>query len=281
MTIQEAYRISIEKLLKQLGKDEVNSVVKLLFEELFHLSQNQIIVQSHKNFEFEDELEAVLNQLIDGRPVQQVIGHVHFDGLKILVNEHTLIPRPETEELLDWIKKDVQFVPRLVLDVCTGSGCIALALKKHFVNSEVSGMDLSFGALEMAKKSEKLNFEQANIQWLLEDALSEWKLMHNLDLVVSNPPYIQLSESLEMADSVLKYEPEMALFAPQSDALIFYKNTIELRHQMDVPLFYFELNPLTANDLVKYCSSLNLKCEIKMDMSGKARFAKIGTEHID
>jgi release factor glutamine methyltransferase len=279
MTIQEAYRISIEKLLNSVGKDEANAVVKLLFEEVFQLSQNQIIVNSQKDFEFEKDLEVVLNQLAVGRPIQQVIGHVYFDRLKILVNEHTLIPRPETEELLDWIKKDIQFEPRVVLDVCTGSGCIAVALRKRFVDSEVCGLDLSFEALEMAKKSEKLNFEQSGIHWMHEDALSEWKLIHNLDLVVSNPPYIKMSESNEMSNSVLKYEPEMALFAPEFDALVFYKNILELRHQMDMPLFYFELNPLTSNDLKEYCSLLNLNCDIKLDMSGKARFAKIVAVH--
>lgn len=198
-------------------------------------------------------LDEILPALQRGRPFQYVVGEAHFYGMDLFVNESVLIPRPETEELVQHILSNVPHSALTILDVGTGSGCIALALKKHLPDAKVYAMDISKDALRVARKNaEKLELP---IHFLEMDVL-EWDLVLEdqlrFDIVVSNPPYITPKEMAEMEDHVLHFEPEIALFAPEEAPLLYYQHIADLAHKhlkIDGKL-YFEINRLMGQEVV-------------------------------
>ena len=203
-----------------MGGGEANSVTRLVMEDLFGYRQgNRSRVLSQ-----EEEILAwtVLNRLQRGEPVQYVTGIADFYGLQLKVNPDVLIPRPETEELVEWILED--YTPERICEVAdlgTGSGCIPLALKARRPDWQCMGVDLSEGALELARENSELlelpvDFHHGDV---LEQTLSEDKY----DIIVSNPPYIPPSEKDRMDRSALEHEPKLALFVPEEDPLVFYK----------------------------------------------------------
>ena len=181
----------------------------------------------HQELLIEDEkqLENIISELKTGKPYQQILGETEFYGLTFFVDENVLIPRPETEELLEFaIKKiqDSQIKKKeiKILDIGTGSGIIPIILKKHFPEAEVSAIDISEKALEMAQKN--TDFHKTKIRFIKKDFLNE-NLDDIFDIIISNPPYIGIDEEAEIADSVKDFEPKMALFSPTSNPLIFYE----------------------------------------------------------
>lgn len=202
---------------------------------------------------------ALLRELQMGRPIQHLIGEADFFGLRFLVNEHTLIPRSETEELVDWIIKDQRHRPSLsVLDVGTGSGCIALAIAKHLPQAQVHALDVSSQALAVARDNAKrlslsVNFIEADVlEW---DAFMQPQQRY--DIIVSNPPYITPQEQQDMHVNVLRYEPHTALFVEEHSPLLFYDAVADLgrQHLTADGALYFEINqylgPQTQDLLVK------------------------------
>ena len=169
-------------------------------------------------------LESKVDELAKGRPVQYVIGHQEFCGLDIEVGEGVLIPRPETEELVAWAtEKASEFSQTRILDICTGSGCIALALAHQIKDAKVTAIDISEEALTIARHNEERL--QCGVEFMQDDALAHLPKLANreFDIVVSNPPYIPLSERESMHINVTGYEPEIALFVDDDDPLIFYR----------------------------------------------------------
>lgn len=202
----------------------------------------------HQELLIEDEkqLENIISELKTGKPYQQILGETEFYGLTFFVNENVLIPRPETEELLEFaIKKiqDSQIKKKeiKILDIGTGSGIIPIILKKHFPEAEISAIDISEKALEMAQKN--ADFHKTKIRFIKKDFLNE-NLDEIFDIIISNPPYIGMDEEAEIADSVKDFEPKMALFSPTSNPLIFYEKIAKdcENHLSENGFIFLEIN---------------------------------------
>jgi release factor glutamine methyltransferase len=222
------------------------------------------------------KIEEIVKRLQRFEPIQYILGETEFFGLKLRVDPSVLIPRPETEELVDWVICSGMENKPLILDVGTGSGCIALALKKEIKNADVTALDISEKALETAQKNAEMNhldirFLQADMmQWKNKD----WK---RFDLIICNPPYIREKEKEAMFPNVLKYEPGNALFVPDADPLVFYRETALFAWQFlqKRGWLYFEINEnleCEMADLMKETGFQNT--QIKKDMNGKARMLR-------
>ena len=223
----------------------------------------------------EEELQEITSELKTGKPYQQILGHTEFYGKKFFVDENVLIPRPETEELVELAKIEIQNLKSKIqnlklLDIGTGSGIIPITLKKHFPKAEISAIDISEKALEIAKKNAE--FHQANIQFIQQDYLNT-KLEENYDIIISNPPYIGIEENIEIEDSVKGFEPNIALFSPTSDALIFYKKIAKdgEKHLNENGMIFLEINQKLGKETLELFSNYSESRLIK-DLSGNDRF---------
>lgn len=276
MTLEEAYRYSINTLKDIHEKEEAARITELLFEDIFGISKLKRITNGQLPFNEQQHLDQLLLRLTKGEPYQHIVGYTRFCDKKILVSKSVLIPRPETEELFYWMKERRSKVKtQVIADICTGSGCLAIAARAHFQEAHILACDISYDALEKSIMSERFNFISNSIEWFQMNILNESWTRQWPDVVISNPPYILESESEQMSRVVLDYEPHIALFAKGKDPLIFYKRIIELFSGQEMPEIYFEMNPLTAVDLLKFCEERQLEMEIGVDMSGKERFARI------
>ena len=223
----------------------------------------------------EEELKEIIEELKTGKPYQQILGHTEFYGKKFFVDENVLIPRPETEELVELAKIEIQNLKSKIqnlklLDIGTGSGIIPITLKKHFPNAEIFAIDISEKALEIAKKNAE--FHQANIEFIQQDYLNT-KLEENYDIIISNPPYIGIEENIEIEDSVKGFEPNIALFSPTSDALIFYKKIAKdgEKHLNENGMIFLEINQKLGKETLELFSNYSESRLIK-DLSGNDRF---------
>ncbi|RLJ32884.1 release factor glutamine methyltransferase [Chryseobacterium sp. 7] len=232
-------------------------------------SEQELLIDDEK------KLSELISELKTGRPYQQILGETEFYGMKFFVDENVLIPRPETEELLEIAIREIQHskfkIQSLkILDIGTGSGVIPLVLKKHFPEAKVSSIDFSEKALETAKKN--ADFHQLNIHFIHDDYL-HFEPIESYDIIISNPPYIGIEEEIEIADSVKEFEPKMALFSPTSDALIFYRKIAEdaKKHLNKDGLLFLEINqklgPKTL-ELYQYFSN----AQLLKDLSENDRF---------
>jgi release factor glutamine methyltransferase len=278
VTIKEAYQFCVNKISQVYSIDESKAIVKLLFNSRFDISHNQILTNGDVNFENEKDLISILERLSNSEPIQHILGYELFDDLKIFVSPDVLIPRPETAELMDWISSIYPNHIDSIADICTGSGCIALSLKKRFVNSSIIATDISNAALDLARKSELLNFNFTSINWNHHDILNDKWVFKIPQVVVCNPPYIKISELDSMDKNVLHFEPNIALFVYDEDPNLFYKKVVNIFMKTQVPDIFFELNPLTAIDLQTWCENNGLKCVLNKDLAGKFRFAWITRE---
>ena len=208
-------------------KEELNSIADareitawayLVIQYLLGLNRSDTIVYSNKviSIKNSDCIKRIINELKENKPIQYILGEAEFYGLKFKVNKHTLIPRPETEELVEWILKE-EFSS--ALDIGTGSGCIAITLAKN-TNAKITAIDVSEDALQVAKENARIN--EVEINFLQQDILQTTSLP-KVDVIVSNPPYVLESEKENMQANVLKYEPNLALFVEDNNPLIFYK----------------------------------------------------------
>ena len=230
--------------------------------------------------------ESVLSELKNEKPIQYILGETEFYGLPFLVNENTLIPRPETEELVEWIikstKNELQNTKFRILDIGTGSGCIAISLAKNIPNAEVSAIDVSEKALATAKKNAEINKVEVNfinadilkINDLVELPTSNFQLPTQFDIIVSNPPYVRNLEKAEIKPNVLEYEPHLALFVEDTDALLFYKKIAQLaqKNLSENGKLFFEINQYLGKETVQLLEQMNFKnIELKKDIYGNNR----------
>ena len=262
---------------------EAKAIVRWVLDVRFGLSMADILCGKMKELSTDDqrELEEIMQRLESGEPVQYIIGVADFCGRQFHVEPGVLIPRPETEELCRWITQKNHPSVLSVLDIGTGSGCIAVTLALEMPEAKVTAWDISDEALRIAQKNAKalganVRFERQNI---LNIPPGSCLLSPDscYDLIVSNPPYIQPKESDGMAKNVLNYEPHIALFAPDDNPIIFYQRIGDHAWQNLKPEgeLYFELNPLTANDVSDYLRHLGFsQIEIRRDQFGKQRFLK-------
>ena len=224
----------------------------------------------------EEKLKLTLIELKKERPLQYILGTTYFVDLELEVNAAVLIPRPETEELVHWIVSDEDKLnPLTILDIGTGSGCIAISLKKTAQLWNVAALDVSGQALDVAHRNASKN--EVSIQFHLEDILDKKQWLIPLDVIVSNPPYVVPSEKEQMLSNVLDYEPDLALFVPEEDPLLFYKRIIEFAHQNLKPsgALYFEINPIFVDELVTFFKKFTFDSfEVRNDYLNRPRMIK-------
>ncbi len=274
----EDLRLVFEKELNDFySLNEIKSLFYYTLNGILQIPKITILSNPHNQID-KNNSQTILNILKGLKkkiPIQYLIGWAPFYGLELDVNPSVLIPRPETEELVEWVIKDNKGKKLRILDVCTGSGCIALALKKNLPKCSVSALDVSEGALETAAhNAEKLGIE---IELMEEDALSlsEGLNAADFDVIVSNPPYIKNAEKHQVQENVLMYEPHMALFVPDKDPLKFYEAIAGFAKGNKHITLYFEIQEDRAkslSDLLKKMGFTDIV--VCKDMNGKDRMLK-------
>lgn len=279
------YQTLYERLTPLYPLGEAKAIVRTVLESRYGLSLTDIYTGKVSELSAEDnaELEKIIARLEKGEPVQYVLGEAMFCGRTFYVAEGVLIPRIETEVLCRWIAADFNQPycalqppkPLQVLDVGTGSGCIAITLQKDIDNVEVTAWDISGDALLIARRNAMAM--EARVNFELEDALDPSEDKRQFDVIVSNPPYICMDEQAEMHQNVLDYEPDTALFVPNDDPLRFY--TAIAKHGQKAlkrgGALYFETNPRYIEQVVGMMSELGyVHIEVKEDQFGKRRFTK-------
>lgn len=279
------YQTLYERLTPLYPLGEAKAIVRTVLESRYGLSLTDIYTGKVSELSAEDnaELEKIIARLEKGEPVQYVLGEAMFCGRTFYVAEGVLIPRIETEVLCRWIAAEFNQPycalqppkPLQVLDVGTGSGCIAITLQKDIDNVEVTAWDISGDALLIARRNAMAM--EARVNFELEDALDPSEDKRQFDVIVSNPPYICMDEQAEMHQNVLDYEPDTALFVPNDDPLRFY--TAIAKHGQKAlkrgGALYFETNPRYIEQVVGMMSELGyVHIEVKEDQFGKRRFTK-------
>ncbi|MBK5214098.1 MAG: peptide chain release factor N(5)-glutamine methyltransferase [Flavobacteriaceae bacterium] len=275
-----------KKFKKQLSglypSEEIQSFFSILSEKYLKLSRIEIALNPEKIISeeaFEKFQRAVL-RLKNHEPIQYIIGETEFFGLPFKVNKHTLIPRPETEELVEYIiseQKPITHNSQLItiLDIGTGSGCIAIALAKNLPNSKISAIDISGEALNIARQNAALN--GVEVAFFHTDILKAQSLPKLYDLIVSNPPYVRELEKKQMQQNVLNHEPESALYVSDEDPLLFYRAISQLakKHLKPNGKLFFEINEYLAVELTKHLKVEGFQnIEVKKDIFGKDRMIK-------
>lgn len=277
MTIND-FRERFRKLLSGMYEpEEIKNLCFLAIEHVMHM--NRVEVSLSRNLEIPadqlGELSHVLARLEKSEPIQYIIGFTDFYGLNLQVNPSTLIPRPETEELVDWIinsENTMGTQPLKIVDVGTGSGCIAIALAKHIKNATVEAIDISQNALATAYQNAKTN--EVAIHFYHQDILETERFESTYDIIVSNPPYVRDSEKKEMRNNVLQNEPESALFVSNTDPLLFYKKigTLAFKSLTQEGRLYFEINEYLGQEMRGLLESIGFtNISLKRDMFGKDR----------
>ena len=276
--LQKTKRHFIESLAEKFPQREAEQLMRILLEDLFGIDWNQQLMNPDLGIDEIQhyQLKQAVERLLSGEPVQYVTGMARFDDLLIKVSPLVLIPRPETEEMVQKICASLPKEKTLrIWDIGTGSGCIAIALAKHFVNAEVIGFDVSEAALQIAKENAesngvKVTFVQDDVLHPKSDYFSQ-----PVDLVVSNPPYVCDSERSAMEKNVLDWEPENALFVPDADPLLFYRQILKLSKDQLNPdgQVWFEINERMGEDMVRVCHEMGFsEAEIMLDFAEKPRF---------
>lgn len=278
MTLAEVRKEYRNGLSGYYPAEEVNEIFALLAEKWLGLKPHEIALYSDRALESSQQqrFKTALERLLRWEPVQYVIGHADFCGLKIRVGPSVLIPRPETEELVGWIvEQEGTNNPGPVLDIGSGSGCIALALKDQLINGVVHGMDISPEALELAREnSRELGLD---VHFFERDVFKDWDLPAKYRLIISNPPYVTFSEKVKMRANVLEHEPRLALYVADDDPLTYYREIGDKgrRYLVQGGLLFFELNERFAGQTLDLLQKLGYaELQLIKDFLGKDRFLK-------
>jgi len=277
--MQVAKKLIYDQLSSKYHRQEIESISKLIFEKVHGLSRLQVYLNQHKTISPANlaQITEIVNRLIQFEPIQYILGETEFYGLSLKVNAAVLIPRPETEELVDWILNNKPPLNPLILDIGTGSGCIPIALSKKLPGASVDGWDISSEALMVARENAELN--QAKVNFIYADVLNQGypAQPQKYDIIVSNPPYVTASEQLSMLKNVIDYEPHIALFVPDTDPLIFYRAIADIAINQLKPggKLYFEINEQFGNETADLLSLKGFKnIIIKKDINDKERMLK-------
>ncbi|CAM1347971.1 peptide chain release factor N(5)-glutamine methyltransferase [Tenacibaculum crassostreae] len=302
MTLKEYKLYFSEELSSVFPQTEIDTFFFLLIEEYLGFQRIDLVLQP--DFEISSEKEVILNEILNRlkkeEPIQYIIGKTEFYGLPFKVSLHTLIPRPETEELVEWILKEASENTKLnILDIGTGTGCIPISLKKNLPNATVSAIDVSEEALKIAKHNAELN--EVGISFILQDILEAESLNVianemkqsiidkeitssqtprndvKFDIIVSNPPYVRNLEKVEIKNNVLKNEPHLALFVDDNNPLIFYDKIADLskKHLSKNGLLFFEINQYLGKETVEMLKEKGFTAiELRKDLFGNDRMIK-------
>jgi len=277
MTLTELKRYLHQEIESIYPKTEIDSFFFLLLEERLGLYRKDWII-NHEMKINKDQISILkkdVTQLKKEIPIQHIFGKTEFYGFPFKVTSDTLIPRPETEELISWICESVDDKNLSILDIGTGSGCIAITLKKVIQEATVSAIDVSTKALKVAKQNAEIN--KVSINLIEQNILSLKELPKQFDIIVSNPPYVRNLEKQEIKNNVLNNEPHLALFVDDKNPLIFYDKIAELayKHLSLNGMLFFEINEYLGNETLELVKSKGFKkVELKKDMFGKNRMIK-------
>lgn len=280
MTLKE-FRFYIHKVLSEIyPKKEIDSFFFLIMEEILNLQRidsvltpDFLITQNNLT-----RLKNIIIRLQNEEPIQYILKKTTFYGLPFIVNKNTLIPRPETEELVAWIIKEaskikLQKAQRLsILDIGTGTGCIAISLAKNISKTHISALDISEDALKIATQNALLN--NVEIDFYEIDILNTNSLPQQFDIIVSNPPYVRESEKIGIKKNVLQNEPHIALFVENENPLLFYKKIADLakKYLSEKGVLFFEINQYLEKETVKMLEKKGFKnIDLKKDLFGNYR----------
>ena len=281
MNIKEYRTQFIQELTPIYDAGEAESFFYLILEEKKQLKRIDLAL--HPDLVFSEEeigvWNAILEQLKQEIPIQYLLGKTSFYGLDFEVNAAVLIPRPETEELVEWILESQKSKPESqkvkILDIGTGSGCIAISLAKNLPDATVFALDVSEEALATAKKNAENN--SVNVTFIHQNILETEDLLQQFDIIVSNPPYVRNLEKEEIKKNVLENEPHLALFVADNDALVFYKKIAQLAQKNLLPngQLYFEINQYLGKEMVDLLEKMNFKTiDLRKDIYGNDRMTK-------
>nr|WP_294906049.1 peptide chain release factor N(5)-glutamine methyltransferase [uncultured Lacibacter sp.] len=284
MNWQEQYQHLRDALTAVHEPSEAEAIATLVAEHVGGKKLNQLKTDAITDDEAR-QINQHLQQLLTHRPLQYVLNEAWFYGLKFEVNESVLIPRPETEELVDWIVKEVRDkkyevpsepIPLTLLDIGTGSGCIPISLKKNLPETDVTAIDVCSEALHVATTNAVNSETEINFQLLDFLDESKWNDLGNYDIIISNPPYIKNTESGSMSKHVLEFEPHKALFVPDEDALLFYRKIADfaLQHLQPNGAVFVEINQQLGKETVELFQQKGFTVELRKDMSGNERMIK-------
>lgn len=283
MTLKHLELYFIEELISQYGAEEAAQMFNLTIQHVAGLNRTQVMLQRDISItpELESTYISILSALKKGQPLQHIFAEAWFYGLKFKVNSSVLIPRPETEELVQWILATAPSSTFTnLLDVGTGSGCIAITLKKYLGAVKADALDISSEALLLAKENALAN--DVDINFLLGDIMG-YEGIASYDLIVSNPPYITPKERFQMHDNVLDHEPGLALFVTEENPLIFYKTIADfaVRHLRAKGFLFFEINEHLAKEMIDMLQVKGFTdIELRKDMQGKDRMIKCNLDKI-
>ena len=294
MTLKKFKLYFSDKLSEIYPQTEIDSFFFILIEELLGLQRIDTVLKPDFIIENEilNNLKNIISRLKKEEPIQYILGKTAFYGLPFLVDKNTLIPRPETEELVEWILKEIQELrikiqkeSLSILDIGTGTGCIPISLAKNLKNETISAIDVSSNALKIAKQNASLNnvtidffeldiLQAENLNKLSVLAQSKTHSNNKYDIIVSNPPYVRELEKVEIKNNVLNNEPHLALFVDNENPLIFYKKIADLAksHLTKNGLLFFEINQYLSNETVTMLKEKEFtNIELKKDLFGNDR----------
>ena len=285
MTLNEARTILAKELKNVYDSNELKNIIDLVLVYITNMSRSEQVKNklAYLTCTQLENLDAITERLKKNEPVQYVLGEAWFAGMKFKVNKNVLIPRPETEELVDWIVKEINtlqgspFGQCSIIDIGTGSGCIPITLKRKIPDADIYAIDVCSEALFTATENAiELN---AEVNFILLDFLAEgkWNELGQYDIIVSNPPYVKQSEIKKMHERVTEFEPHLALFVPDEDALLFYKklSAFALKHLNKGGSLFVEINEALGDAVVKLFQSTGFtNVELKKDLQGKDRMIR-------
>ncbi|GAL00410.1 protein-N(5)-glutamine methyltransferase PrmC [Nonlabens ulvanivorans] len=281
MTLNQVKSLYQEQLKPLYPENEIHSILQIVCEDLLNWSRSDFMIKDREELSHlqEEILQKSLRELRTSKPVQYITGKAHFYGHELIVNEHTLIPRQETEELVDMIIKDHKTDSYLnIIDIGTGTGCIGLSLKAAKPDCIITLMDVSEEALATAQSN--ANHLKTPVKTILQDVLALDELSEKYDIIVSNPPYVRNLEKKEIHDNVLENEPHLALFVEDDNALIFYSKIMELSKNALQPngILYFEINQYLPEEMKALATELGFQSEVYKDLNGNYRMMKCWRE---
>lgn len=262
MNYSQIKKIFHQQLKEIYIENEIDSLFFIALEYVTSISKIEYILQKEEEISEEKliKLKFILEELTKNKPIQYITKNAYFYGLNFYVNEKVLIPRQETNELVDWVLMSVTHSkPIKILDIGTGSGCIAITLKKNLPLSEVFAIDISNEAIQVAQKN--ANDNEVEINFLQKNILEINDLKSNFDIIISNPPYVRELEKLEMAPNVLDNEPHLALFVPDNNPLLFYEKITEiaLKNLTEDGMLFFEINQYLSEETKKMIENKGFK----------------------
>ena len=280
MTMQEATYFLLKKLRSIYPEEEASQITDWVMESLTGSKKTERMLYKNAAIIYKEEskLQELTERLMQHEPVQYVLNETWFCGLKFYVDNNVLIPRPETEELVEWIIANCKFpIDKLkILDIGSGSGCVPITLKRKLRKAEVWSCDVSDAALYVAKKNADdlgVDVKFVHLDFLNKEQREQ---LPSFDIIVSNPPYVPEKDKEQMQPNVLKYEPAMALFVPDNDPLIFYKAIADFgKHHLDKGgTIYAEIHENIGEAVTQIFQSKGYSTELKKDMQGKERMLK-------